>query len=396
MLSQQPKEQPSKIPTRIDLIWNHTRICGWDCKDCCVAAHYVQGEKGSAKIYSSDLRDADRVQRLANEHKFATAQRIIQARGEELKYEEKVRVLDHLAGFNVKLDLSGGDALVTPDGLPLLEAASSRLGRSNLTLTVTGAGVRRESIGRVAELIGELNFTFNSASPADVVTRPRNYAASNLKLAQAVKRHGVITRAECPLTKTGTRPDHLRRLYDELAKAGIDKLLLMRQFPVGRGALLSEHVPSRSEYVRAIATIRELEAEHKGPSVHLQCALRHIEFAEGLAPLSSGNPCDLGHASYGLMTDGTLLASAWALNEHGRPLHPSWVLGNLSKSSLMEIIMTEKCQTILRRADENYGECKIFSFLHSRNTDTADRLFDRADPLYAPTERPPAQAGEEY
>jgi MoaA/NifB/PqqE/SkfB family radical SAM enzyme len=304
----------------------------------------------------------------------------LQLHGDELDYDGKLRILDHLAGFEVKLDLSGGDALVTNDGLPLLQVCSSRLGRSNVTLTVTGAGVRRNLIEPVSQLIGELNFTFDAASPADATVRPDNYAASNLKLAISMRSAGVATRAECPLTKSAAQPEHLTRLYMQLVDAGIDKLLIMRHFPVGRGSVLPEYIPSRDEYLSAITTLRELEARYARPAVHLQCALRHIEFSSQKLP---SNPCDLGRVSYGLMADGTLLASPWAVAENGKPLHPCWVLGNLAQTPLSEILRSVDSQTILKRADDNFGECKIFSFLYSRHPNPVERIFDKADPLYS-------------
>jgi MoaA/NifB/PqqE/SkfB family radical SAM enzyme len=333
---------------------------------------------------SADLLDSELAVRNTGESKYDAAQRLLQIRGFELSLDQKLRVLDHLAGFEVKLELSGGDALITTDGMQLLAAASARFGRNRLSLTVTGAGVKRHLISRIASLIGEFNFTFDSAEPEDAVIRSRSYAASNLRLAKFMHAAGVGTRAEFPLTRSGARPEHLARLYLKLAAAGVDKLLLMRQFPVGRGMLLPEHLPTRDEYLSAIAALRELEKKYQRPELRLQCALRHIELATRKLTRGDTNPCDLGRVSYGLMSDGTLLASPWAVSPSGRPLHPSWILGNLAKSPLSEILAGSRSQAFIRRSDENFGECKVFSFLHSHRTEVAERFFDRADPLYHP------------
>lgn len=370
---------PPILPRKVDLIWNHTRVCGFNCDDCCVAAIHAK----ASHMSTADLSVYEAVDLRPGEHRYAAAQRVLQARGAELTYQEKRQVLENLTGLNVRVDISGGDALITPDGLPLLEAAAEKVGRKNVTLTVTGMRVPDEMLDTVAASIAEFNFTFNAATRSDAVVRPTGYADLNHRLATKMKIKGVTARAECPLTRYAAQPAHLEHLYERLADAGVDKLLIMRQFPVGRGRLMPEQIPSREEYLRAIATLRSLEARKNGPRVKLQCALRHLEVIAGTAPVSGDNPCDLGTSSYGLMADGTLLASPWAINEHGRPLADLWVIGNLARQPLRDLLATTKAQTFIQRAHENHGQCKIFAALNSRRADPLERVFDTADPLYA-------------
>jgi hypothetical protein len=119
-----------------------------------------------------------------------------------------------------------------------------------------------------------------------------------------------------------------------------------------------------------------MEAELQFPKVRLQCALRHFD-----NPNSQNNPCDLMHESFGLMWNGQFLLSPWAIDKTGRPLDESWVLGNLARTPLEQLLKTAKAQAYLRRLDENHGHCKIFSFLHSKKPNREDRIFDQADPL---------------
>lgn len=371
-----------KEERRIDLIWNHTALCPHDCSDCCVDAAHAKGDGEFVVIRSANLMREERVP-IGTDNKYAVAQRHQQQMKRELTFSQKLQVLENLKGLNVRIDISGGDALVTPDGLPLLRACAAAFGRDNVTLTVTGAGLRRDDMQDVAAHICELNFTFNAAEPADAVSRPKNYASSNLKMASRMAALHVPVRAECPLVKGNCHPDHLDRLYLQLHHAGIGRLLIMRQFPVGRGNHSPGLVPTREEYLAAIRSLFELQAKLGTVEVKLQCALRHLAQLEGLLPPSALNPCDAVRESYGLMPDGTLLASPWAVNGVGQPLDPAWVLGNLAQAPLAQLLRSPKARSLMARSDESWGHCKIFSFLNSRKTEAADRIHDAADPLVA-------------
>jgi hypothetical protein len=86
--------------------------------------------------------------------------------------------------------------------------------------------------------------------------------------------------------------------------------------------------------------------------------------------------------SFGLMANGTLLSSPWAVNGIGQPLHEAWVLGNLAETNLRDILNSPKAKEYQRRLDENFGHCKIFAFLNSKLDRPLDRIFDKTDPLY--------------
>ena len=97
------------------------------------------------------------------------------------------------------------------------------------------------------------------------------------------------------------------------------------------------------------------------------------------------NPCDLIRESFGLMSNGLLLASPWAVGPYGRPLDDVWMLGNLSTTPLSDILASEKVLEYEQHLDDNFGHCKIFAFLNSERKNVMDRLFDKADPLYTVT-----------
>lgn len=373
----------STTTRKVDLIWNMTLICPHDCQICCVDAVHVSRKGGNIVVRSGGLAKIDQLPiKPGPQSIFDQALEFRQSQGLELNLAGKLRVIDHLSGFDARIDFSGGDALILEENLRVLEVASNRLGREQLTLTATGAGLTKFNADALSPLIGEMNFTYDGVGFDTGPMRPAGYAAANLRKAAQFASRGVRTRAECPLTLENTEnEERLTALYLNLRDAGIGKLLLMRLFPVGRGTSHGASVPAPHQYRRAIGFIRELEDKYAGPVVKVQCALKCFDERSKVG--MTGNPCDLISESFGLTPDGTLLASPWAVDGLGKPLHDAFVLGNLAATPMDMILQSEKVRAYMPRLDDNLGHCKIFSFFHSSKRDPVDRLFDMADPLYA-------------
>ena len=364
-----------RIVRNVDIVYNTTLVCPWDCKICCVDAVHVTKKNNEIVLRSKGLQKTEVLPLSHGESIYDTALLERQKRGAELTLQQKVAVLHNLRGFDVKLDISGGDPLSVTENRTFLRVASEFLGKVNITVTSTWRGLQSEVFDEVASLIGELNFTYDFKKDDHSAGRPSGYARGNLVTADCLRSKGCRTRAELPLTKSFTNQD-LRDIYLELHSAGIETLLLMRLFPVGRGAHYRQEVPTVVQYSESIAYLRQMESHLKTPVLKLQCALKHLEKP------TRQNPCDLVRESFGLMADGTLLASPWALDAHGMPLTQDWVLGNLATTPLSDILASDHAQAFLSRADENHGHCKVFAFLSSNKDEFFERLFDVSDPLY--------------
>lgn len=364
---------------KIDIIWNMTLVCPWDCGECCVDAIHVSRRNGNVVMRSEGLSITESLPYDSSfVSPFEQAVCLRQQRGLELDLAGKRKVLANLAGHAVKLDFSGGDAMVATENFKVMCEASNLLGRQDITLTATGAGLAKYDVAEIAPVIGELNYTYDNVTPEGTGTRPAGYANGNLRKASLFAAAGVKTRAECPLSSRNISEDTLRRIFLDVHEAGAEKLLLMRLFPVGRGTLLASDIPTPQQYRAAIAFLRDMESKYRYPQIKLQCALKFFDNQDLVQ-----NPCDLVRESYGLMADGTLLSSPWAIGHTGKPLHDVWVLGNLATTRLRDILTTPKVGEYLARSDENFGHCKIFSFLNSRLERSLDRVFDTRDPLYS-------------
>ena len=370
---------------QIDIIHNVTAICPHDCAVCSVDAVHVVRQGDYVLLREEALEKFTLVPHsMATGSIYDTAARHRQALGLELTLPQKLALLENLDVVPVRLDASGGDILCVAENYEYLQAASARLGRENVTLTATGAGLSGYDAKDIVPLISEFNFTFDSASLADVSNRPRGYAKRNLDVGRYFAALGCSTRAEFPISRSTLSLDHLSRMYRALHASGIAKLLLMRLFPVGRGADFHHEIPRANEYREAISILRQLEQQYGSPKLYLQCALRHIETDAGAQSADTLNPCDMLRVSFGLMPDGTLLLSPWAVSRHGIPLDNALILGNLVRERLSTILELDRVKALLRQVDQNFGHCKVFAFLNSRLADPMSRLLDTADPLYVP------------
>ncbi|AWN81772.1 radical SAM/SPASM domain-containing protein [Candidatus Cardinium hertigii] len=366
---------------KIDIIWNTTLLCMWDCPICCVDAVHVRSKGDNIYIASKGLTKIDVIPKRKELSIFDQALTFRQTQGLELNLKEKLTILAHLSAFDSKIDFSGGDPMALSENLEVIKEASKMFGRNNITMTATGAGLARVDPSKIIDFIGELNITYDRASSIINQERPKQYATSNLVWGRKYKELGMKIRAEIPLTSDNLNDEAaLKKLYVHLHEANIDTLLVMRFFSVGRGHNLTETTPTPKQYRQAINIFKLLEKEYGYPKIKLQCALKF--FDDDYKDTLKINPCDAVRTSFGLMPDETLLASPWAINNRGKPLDDVWILGNLLKEPLESILAQEKAKVFLRRQNENFGQCKIHAFLASRKEKKIDRIFDTQDPLY--------------
>lgn len=359
----------------LNIIWNMSLICPYDCSICCVDAVNVKSKGDKVKISYEGLTREIVVNRVKGLDIYDQALKIRQKKGLELSLEEKLRVLDNLEGVDFEIDFSGGDPLVCSENLEVIRYAANKYGEENLTVTTTGVGLSKIKAEQLIPYISKLEFTYDNVEDKFDPIRPRGYNNSNLKKASLLSKQGIKVKALTPLSKRNITPNILRLIYENLYLAEIEEVELMRYFPIGRGLGKNEEIPSREEYERAIEIFKEMEEQYGLPKVKLQCALKC------LYDTFNENPCDLYRKSFGITAKGILLTSPWAIGSRGEPLDEIFVLGSLVDHSISELLNSEKGLYYQKRIDENFGHCKIFAYLNSNKRNPFDRLFDRTDPL---------------
>lgn len=121
----------------MDVIWNLTRFCPWDCAICCVSAFYVS---------DTSERFSQTMQR--NTYK-------------ELNLFEKLRVLRILAERNFEIDFSGGDPLYYGEDFRVVDQATYWLPSSRISVSMTGSKLNKKKLD-LLKRVGVVEFTLDN------------------------------------------------------------------------------------------------------------------------------------------------------------------------------------------------------------------------------------------
>jgi MoaA/NifB/PqqE/SkfB family radical SAM enzyme len=236
---------------KVDIIWNITRLCPWDCPCCCVDAIHVSRKGSRIEIRSNALSDTGYIQVTGpGQSSFDLAREEFQERNLELSLQAKLQILENLRGFKPKIDFSGGDPLTNSETIHVIREAALRFGKESVTLTSTGIGMALYGPEELSEIVGELNFSYDSPAQKTNRARPENYNSVNLRHASRYARQGIPVRAECPLTVYNTSKEVIKQIFLDLHNAEVNTFLLMRLFPVGRGFTQIADIPNRDQYLR--------------------------------------------------------------------------------------------------------------------------------------------------
>lgn len=285
-------------------------------------------------------------------------------------------IIDNIKSANPRIDFSGGDLLLVPDNIEVVKKASNVIGRENVGITTTGVGMKQNNFIDYLNYVSEVEFTYDQTRN-DYDYRQSGYNRSNLNAITKIRNKGIKTRALIPLTQTNLDAKTIQKIYTALNSIGVDSVLLMRIFPVGRGASLTEKPLSRTEYIKIIENYKEIENKYLVPKIKLQCSLKYL-FPNQV----SVNPCGFLYSSLGISNIGQLITSAWAYDQKGNILSPEFILGDLTVDNIANLTSKKIIKNFISRKDENFGHCKMFAFLNNNKDQNINKLFSKSDPLY--------------
>lgn len=292
----------------MDIIWNLTRVCPWDCAICCITAlHACETTKFYLKKKQKDY-------------------------GMELSLAEKMQVLKDLCDEGCDIDFSGGDPLYYNEDLQVVEQATIWLPASNISVSMTGVELTRKKI-ELLRRIKDVEFTIDSLPEVHNFARPEGYHLSSIMALRECIAAGVKTRAVTVLYPLTMKELNLRNVYGMLCESGVPEWELLRFYPVGRAKHLSRLMSSKEDYLKTMALLRTF----RGPT--------KIFFQHSLRMLEGDGVCPAVRQSLGILPDGSVSACAWAINVQAQPISDCFRLGKMPEQKIGDILKAAQKRT---------------------------------------------------
>ena len=315
----------------MDVIWNLTRACPWDCAICCVSGFHVCNT--TEYLVQSGAKE----------------------KGEELTLAEKLAVLKILADKDFEIDFSGGDPLYYDEDFRVVEQATRWLPSRKIGVSMTGNKITDAKL-ELLKKISVVEFTLDNLPEIENPFRPRGYNLASMVAMKKCIAAGIKTGAVTVLYPSTITEKNLESVHRWLCENGISEWELLRFYPVGRATKLAEFTPSNQEYLKAMKFLRGLHGFTK------------IFFQHSLRILEGTVKCPAAVDSIGILPDGHVVACAWAIDDNCRP-YPEFRLGKLPEDDLDEILeralkipeyckRTNFCRTIAHIQKGNKGEVK--------------------------------------
>ena len=187
----------------MDVIWNLTRACPWDCAICCVSAFHVCN---------------------TTEHIIQSAQK---EKGKELTLAEKLAVLKILADKDFEIDFSGGDPLYYDEDFRVVEQATRWLPARKIGVSMTGSKITDAKL-ELLKKISVAEFTLDNLPEIENVFRPRGYNFASMIAMKKCVAAGIKTRAVTVLYSATISNENLESVYRWLCENSIPEWELLR------------------------------------------------------------------------------------------------------------------------------------------------------------------------
>lgn len=312
----------------MDVIWNLTKICPWDCAICCITAFHACE---TTKLY---------LKRRQKDY------------GQELSLAEKMQVLRDLCNEGFDIDFSGGDPLYYNEDLQVIEQATMWLPTDKISVSTTGVELTKSKI----ELLRKVkNVEFTIDSPPDVknFARPEGYHLSSVMALRECVNAGVKTRAVTVLYPLTMRESNLRAVYKLLCEIGVPEWELLRFYAVGKAKRFSRLIPSKEDYLKTMALLRTFRGTTK------------IFFQHLLRMLEEDGVCPAVNQSLGILPDGSVSACAWAINIQAKPISEYFMLGKMPEQKIRDILETARKRVEFQ---QEARESRIITWIEKQKT----------------------------
>ncbi len=280
-------------------IWNITTICPWKCSICFLNAHYVPNLNEIVKL---------------NEK--------LKSKNLAISYIDKIKIVENLDVSKIKIDVSGGDPLIIKENLNIIRMLSEKFGKANINVTTTSIGLKFVKYHFIKKYIGTVETTYDF--PFESYTlRPKQYNSTNIKSITYLAKKGINTSVHIPLTKLNSSKTVIKKIYNNLAEAGVNEIHLMKFFPIGRGSSKKYVELNDKEYKKTIKLYTKLE-KPSFPRITLQTAFNNKKNG-------------LNSSSMNITATGMLHSDPWAYNKNGTP-NKKYIIGDLKEQKLSSML----------------------------------------------------------
>ena len=309
----------------MDVIWNLTKACPWDCEICSVSAIHVCPTTAEG-VYLAEKDSKN-----------------------ELTIDEKLSVLKALTERDFEIDFSGGDPLYYDEDLIVVEQAIRWLPASKIIISMTGSKMTDNKIS-LLKRVGIVEFTLDNLTDEQNPLRPRGYNRASMVAMRRCVEAGVRVRAVTVLYSYTISKINLENIYKWLCENNISEWELLRFYPVGRAVRFLKVIPSNSRYLKTMDFLCKL----KGPT--------EIFFQHSLNMLRGKRFCPAVKESIGILPGGEVVLCPWAMDSNTKPLK-EFSVGKLPEDNFDDI---------MRRAREklrNLGNrrcCRTICYLDSK------------------------------
>lgn len=292
----------------LSVVYDVTTQCPWDCAICCM------GATSDKSCHSSELTAE---QQLGIVPQFA-----------ELREN----------GYNVKIDLSGGEIFTNKEKhLPLIQSLSETLGREKVGISCSGFGIDTALAEFLGRYVHDVEMTMDVVPFRKYALRPDGYSIAAARAVSLLKDAGCEVGIQTVVSGYNNSFMDAFSVFGWCCANHVDHWSLLRFFPSGRGEAFPEACMSDKAceaYVHMVQElVRNCPAEHK-PEVDFHYSMPgHIKHSE---------TCRCVRKSIGILPNGDVVACFWALDSSTGAVDPKFLLGNVKENSLLEILNSPK------------------------------------------------------
>jgi MoaA/NifB/PqqE/SkfB family radical SAM enzyme len=268
------------------VIWSLTRACPFKCKICCMMS--------SPNV---DCRA-------------------------ELSSARKLAIAQELSPLDCFVDGSGGDPLYNSD-LDFITDVIMTIGGKRVSISTTGWELNEQKI-KLLTLCKGVDFTLDEVPDFEIGARHPSYTETAARGIEICVQAGINVSVVTVLTSKTMVVDNLLRLQHFLSVCGIMEWIWIPLYRVGRVTYLPTSFDPMLQLIEE--TVHSLDKNGIQPK--LQHTIKHKE-------------CHAGIHTIWITPEGAVVSCPWAISYNGQPLK-NFVMGNLKKESLSEIIMQNR------------------------------------------------------